>query len=165
MLIKFAHYVFYSQLVLLFIVRTARWFCLPRRFSWFCCCGCAIYWWLYWPRSRLSRFRVSRCVKHVVIWNGGIRYELASVYVCSLKKKKGSVQNHGGRSAGWLVLVSGWLKELWACACWIVCSNCLNYYYKEYICETIVCPKKKGYRESAAICNNVTTIFTFSFLI
>ena len=58
------------------------------------------------------------------------------------------------------VLVSGWLK-LWACACRIVCSNCLNYYYKEYICETIVCPKKKGYRESAAICNNVTTIFTF----
>ena len=75
-------------------------------------------------------------------------------------KKKGSVQNHGGRSAGWLVLVSGWLK-LWACACRIVCSNCLNYYYKEYICETIVCPKKKGYRESAAICHNVTTIFTF----
>ena len=82
------------------------------------------------------------------------------VFMYAVKKKKGSVQNHGGRSAGWLVLVSGWLK-LWACACRIVCSNCLNYYYKEYICETIVCPKKKGYRESAAICNNVTTIFTF----
>ena len=53
-------------------------------------------------------------MKHVVIWNGGIRYELASVYVCSFKKK-GSVQNHGGRSAEWLVLVSGWLKIMGMC--------------------------------------------------
>ena len=49
-------------------------------------------------------------MKHVVIWNGGIRYKLASCLCMQLKKKKkGSVQNHGGRSAGWLVLVSGWL--------------------------------------------------------
>ena len=150
------------------------------------------HWWLenVKSRSKIALFQMSAILKFDFqtravlgirgfgfrgVWNrlsfgnGGIRYELASVHVWSWKKKR-SVQNHGGRSAGWLVLVSGWLlwwksKNYGHVSCWIVYSICLNYYYKEYICETIVCPRKKGYRESAAICNNVSTIFTISFLI
>ena len=37
------------------IVRTAQWFCLVQRFLWFCCCGCAIYWWLYWTQQSLTK--------------------------------------------------------------------------------------------------------------
>ena len=46
---KVCAYVLYAHLVFLFIVavHTARWFCLARRFSWFCCCGGAICWWLH----------------------------------------------------------------------------------------------------------------------
>ena len=37
------------------------------------------------------------------------------VFMYAVKKKKGSVQNHGGRSAEWLVLVSGCLKIMGMC--------------------------------------------------
>ena len=61
---------------------------------------------------QLERFRVSRCVKHVVIWNGGIRYELASVYVCSLKKKKKGICPEPWRSISGVACASFWLVTL-----------------------------------------------------
>ena len=48
-------------------------------------------------------------MKHVVIWNGGIRYELASVYVCSLKKKR--ICPEPWRSISGVACASFWLVE------------------------------------------------------
>ena len=62
-------------------------------------------------------------MKQVVIGNGSIRYELASVHVWSWKKRKKRICPEPRRSISGVACARFWLvtlvkeEKLWACAC------------------------------------------------
>ena len=66
--------------------------------------------------ERFSAFAVSGfAVCETCLSFGMVVLDMSWLVFMYAVKKKGSVQNHGGRSAGWLVLVSGWLKIMGMC--------------------------------------------------